>query len=158
MEHVVRLRWWGDDNWRLIGKTGLDVMRMHMRRDHSAAAQEGDVDGVMDRIAGSFPARKFGIDPSFKDLPTLEQRCDAFIKACVECGLMEMAAEHQHIEISFVDQFASIPVKGDGREWSNLCESNHLTDLDGMKRFRMTIKGSFCQGCADRIIWLKELK
>ena len=78
----MRLRWSGDDR-KMAGKTALDCLRMHCHGDHSVEGQRGDVDGVMKRIATTFQ-----IDQSFAALPTLEERCDAFVKIALDCGLL----------------------------------------------------------------------
>jgi hypothetical protein len=67
----------------MVGKTALDCLRMHCHGDYSAEGRRGDVDGVMKRIATTFQ-----IDQSFAALPTLEERCDAFVKTALDCGLL----------------------------------------------------------------------
>lgn len=78
----MRLRWSGDDRL-MFGKTALDCLRYHCHGDHSAEGRRGDVDGVMKRVATTFQ-----IDQSFVALPTLEERCDSFVKIALDCGLL----------------------------------------------------------------------
>lgn len=78
----MRLRWSGDDR-TMAGATALDCLRMHCRGDHSVAGQNGDVDGVMQRIAETFR-----LDTAYKDQPTLAERCTAFVQAALDSGLM----------------------------------------------------------------------
>lgn len=78
----MRLRWSGDDR-PMFGKTALDCLRYHCGGDHSTEARRGDIDGVMKRIATTFQ-----IDQSFVKLPTLDARCDAFVKIALDCGLL----------------------------------------------------------------------
>jgi hypothetical protein len=70
----MKLRWDGDDRI-MRGATALDCLRYHCHGDHSAAAQRGDVDGVMKRLADTFQ-----LDPSYAALPTLEERAAGFVK------------------------------------------------------------------------------
>ncbi len=83
----MRLRWSGDDK-PMMGKTALDCLRMHCHGDHSAAGRRGDVDGVMGRIAETFQ-----LDRAFATLPTLEARCDAFVKTALACGLPSLLVD-----------------------------------------------------------------
>lgn len=78
----MMLRFAGDDRI-LRGETALDCLHYHGHGDHSAAARRGDIDGVMKRIAETFQ-----LDQSFASLPTLEERCDAFVKIALKDGLL----------------------------------------------------------------------
>ena len=71
----MKMRWAGDDKI-LRGATALDCLRYHCHGDHSAAAQRGDIDGVMARLSDDLQ-----IDTSYRALPTLEERAAAFVHA-----------------------------------------------------------------------------
>lgn len=87
----MKLRWAGD---RVIrGATALDCLRHHLHSDHSAAAQRGAVDGVMERIA-----KTFQLDASYAALPTLEERAAAFVAAAIAVGLLEDLAGQKPTE------------------------------------------------------------
>lgn len=89
----MKLRFWGDDCY-LRGATALACIRYHMGHDHSKEARNGDVDGVMKRLATCYPAQKMGMGQSYASLPTLEERAEAFINAALECGwLIDVNAE-----------------------------------------------------------------
>ena len=79
---MMRLRFAGDDR-KLISATALDCLRMHCHGDHSAAARRGDVDGVMGRLAETFQ-----LDTAYAALPTLEERCETFVKMGLLCGFL----------------------------------------------------------------------
>ena len=78
----MKLRWAGDDKI-MRGATALDCLRYHCHGDHSREAQRGDIDGVMKRIADTFR-----IDTAYAALPTLDDRCAAFVKTGIACGLI----------------------------------------------------------------------
>jgi hypothetical protein len=79
----MKLRWAGD-NKILRGATALECLRYHCHGDHSAEGRRGDIDGVMKRIAETFQ-----IDTTaYAALPTLDERCAAFVKTALDCGLM----------------------------------------------------------------------
>lgn len=78
----MRLRFSGDDR-PMLGKTALDCLRYHCQGDHSPEGQRGDVDGVMARLA-----KTFDLDLGYAALPTLEARCEAFVKAALSNGLL----------------------------------------------------------------------
>jgi len=78
----VKLRWAELDRV-LRGATALDCLLHHCRGDHSAAARRGDVDGVMKRLADTFQ-----LDASYAALPTLEERCEAFVKIGIAAGIL----------------------------------------------------------------------
>lgn len=80
---VMKLRWAGDDKI-MRGATALDCLRDHCHGDHSVEAAHGDIDGVMRRIADTFQ-----IDASYAVLPTLKERCHAFVQTSIACGLIE---------------------------------------------------------------------
>lgn len=79
----MKLRWAGDDKSRLRGTTALDCFRFHCHSDHSPEGRRGDVDGVMKRIATTFQ-----LDASYAELPTLEERCEAFVKVAIAHGIL----------------------------------------------------------------------
>jgi len=78
----VRLRWTGDRRV-LRGVTALDCLRDHCHGDHSEASRRGDVDGVMRRIAVAFQ-----LDLFYAELPTLEERCSAFVRTALDRALL----------------------------------------------------------------------
>ena len=78
----MKLRWAGDDKI-MLGTSALDCLRYHCHGDHSAEARHGDIDGVMKRIGETFQ-----IDPSYATRSTLEERCEAFVKIAIACGLI----------------------------------------------------------------------
>jgi hypothetical protein len=79
----MRLRFAGEDKSRMRGKTALDCLRYHCHGDHSPEGQRGDVDGVMKRLTDIFK-----LDTSYASLPTLEERCEAFVKIALKDGLL----------------------------------------------------------------------
>lgn len=83
----MKLRWWGDDRF-MRGATALDCIKYHMHGDHSKEARSGDIDGVMRRLATGWFGEQFNFDKSYMNLPTLEERADAFVQAAIECGMM----------------------------------------------------------------------
>jgi hypothetical protein len=78
----MKLRWAGDDKI-MRGATALECLRDHCHGDHSAEARRGDIDGVMKRIGETFQ-----IDMDYAALSTLEERCAAFVKTGIACGLI----------------------------------------------------------------------
>ena len=78
----MRLRFSGDDR-HLLGKTALDCLRYHCHGDHSTEARRGDIDGVMARLA-----KECDLDQSYAALPTLEERCEAFVQTALSWGLL----------------------------------------------------------------------
>ena len=78
----MRLRWAGDD-CVMRGSTALDCLHYHCHGDHSVEGQRGDVDGVMRRIA-----ERFGLDSAYVAQTTLHDRCEAFVKAAIDRGLI----------------------------------------------------------------------
>ena len=78
----MKLRFAGDDRI-LRGETALDCLRYHCHGDHSVAAQRGDVDGVMQRLAETFQ-----LESSYTSLPTLEERAADFVKITRDQGLL----------------------------------------------------------------------
>jgi len=78
----MKLRWAGDDKI-MRGATALDCLRYHCHGDHSHEARSGDIDGVMKRIADTFQ-----IDTAYAALPTLDDRCAAFVRTAIACGLI----------------------------------------------------------------------
>lgn len=78
----MKLRWAGSDRI-MYGNTALECLRFHLHSSHSAEAQSGDVDGEINRIANTFL-----VDPTYRTMPTLETRCEAFVKTAREIGLI----------------------------------------------------------------------
>jgi hypothetical protein len=86
------------------GATPLDVLRYHCQGDHSAEAQRGDIDGVMQRLA-----KTFHLDASYASLPTLEERAAAFVKIAIDEGLLVDLSvtpprTEEHLEFDVVRQ------------------------------------------------------
>ena len=93
----MKLRWAGDDKI-MRGVTALDCLRYHCHGDHSVEAQCGDLDGVMQRLAAVKVREDRSqcvhydmnatFDLTYATLPTLDERCAAFVKTAIDCGLI----------------------------------------------------------------------
>jgi len=99
----MHLRWAGDDKI-LRGATALDCLRYHCHGDHSAEARRGDIDGVLRRIAETFK-----LDPSYAELSTLDERCEAFVKTALVHGLLIDVTTRSAVVVHFSET--------DSNEW-----------------------------------------